>query len=105
MAQVLVTKPSSVSEADRALLHEAGIIVVETFDPSAIKLLDVSSAGIGGSGLLYAALKALQTTGTYASNAREDFAYHALAELERERAANAGPPRDSKGRFVAESRA
>jgi hypothetical protein len=101
MTQVLVTKPSSVSESDRALLHDAGVIVVETFDPSSIKLLEVSGIEVGGSGLLYCALKALNSGETYTSSARAKFAEHVFAEIERQRTKPyAMPKRDEKGRFL-----
>lgn len=102
MTQVLVTRTGSVSWEDRKLLHEAGIIVIETFDADAIRLLEPSSVGVGGSGLLYAALKALNTSRSYARDAREDFASLVFAEVAAARAPIPAPPpqRDDKGRFV-----
>lgn len=105
-AQILITRPSSVSDADREKLHEAGIIVVETFSPSDIRLLDVEvgSHGIGGSGLLYCALKALNTwNGEVANSIRAEFARAVFVELSGQREAAKKPIRDEKGRFIKEA--
>ena len=99
-AQILITKPSSVSDADRERLHEAGIVVIETYYPGDIRLLDVE-VGIGGSGLLYCALKALNTwNGDVATSIRAEFAKAVFAQLHEQREAAKKPVRDDKGRFI-----
>lgn len=100
MAQILVTKPGSISLGDRAALRSDGIIVVETDNPADVKILGPDGAEIGAGGLLFAAIRALNSDVGYVSEMRASFVGTVLAEMEAERAAKKVLPRDDRGRFA-----
>jgi hypothetical protein len=100
MAQILVTKPGAVSLGDRAALRSDGIIVVETDNPADVKMLGPDGAEIGAGGLLFAAIKALNSDVNYVSEMRASFVGAVLAEMEAEREAKKALPRDEHGRFA-----
>ena len=62
-AQILVVKPRSLTAADKKLLREAGVVVVEAADPSSVRLLQPEGNVLPGDQLLYAAMKALSESG------------------------------------------
>jgi hypothetical protein len=70
---ILFVKPKAISTKDKEALHDAGVIVVEVDDPSAVKLVR-PVAEIEGGEILRAAARAIATAGTLAGTAREIFA-------------------------------
>jgi hypothetical protein len=75
-ATVLVTKPKALTPSDKGLLRKAGIICVESDDPSSVRFLSAESPPLGGNDLLYAAMAALSTVDSYSTgkHQREVFA-------------------------------
>lgn len=59
MAQILITKPGTLTKADRAKLRSVDVVAVEADDPSSVKLITVEGQELGGSDMLYAALSAV----------------------------------------------
>ena len=57
---ILVVKPGIVKRADKKLLNNAGVVVIETDDPAAVKFL-TPTAELTGSELLLASLIALDS--------------------------------------------
>ena len=62
-AQILVVKPKSLTAADKKILREAGVVVVEAADPSSVRLIQPEGPTLGGDELLYAAMKAIRVKG------------------------------------------
>lgn len=62
---ILFVKPRAISKVDKAILKEAGVIVIEVANPADVKFTR-AHAEISGSALLTAALRAISTN-TYAS--------------------------------------
>lgn len=81
---ILPVKPGRISEADRLALAGAGVIVFEHPNPSEVRLLRPSTELDSGD-LFFAAMQALNTPKTYASDTRQDFAVHVLAALQAKR--------------------
>lgn len=105
MTQILITRPGVLGEEDRAALRQAGVIAVEAESPSDVKLISASGEELSGSAMFYAAMRALNTSSTYASGAREAFASAIMAELQTERDILRGDlvkaqPRAPSGKFA-----
>ena len=97
MAKVLVFKPGSVGDAEKRALLEAGIVPIETADPSSVRLLEPEGDQIAGGDLLFAALHGLSYDGT----ARVKFADKVLELVRESREVKVRPPaRNAQGRFV-----
>jgi hypothetical protein len=71
MAQILVTKPGTINQRDKALLRRNGVVAIEADDPSAVNLLDVSGASLSGDEMTLALLKTLSGSAQYSSTLRE----------------------------------
>ncbi len=61
MTNILVVKPGMVKRADKRLLNDSGIVVIETDDPQSIRLI-TPEVEFSGSELLLAALVALDSS-------------------------------------------
>lgn len=68
---ILFVKPRAISKADKAILKEAGVIVIEVANPADVKFTR-AHAEISGSALLTAALRAISTN-TYSRASIEKF--------------------------------
>lgn len=55
---ILVVKPKTLNRADKDLLREAGVVVVENHEPESVRFLSPSQA-ITSSDMLYAAIVAI----------------------------------------------
>jgi hypothetical protein len=62
-AQILVVKPKSLTAADKKLLREAGVVVVEAADPSQVRLIQPEGTALAGDELFYAAIKGIHLGG------------------------------------------
>ena len=76
MAEVLLVPPGAVKPADRKALREAGVVVVETEDPSKCQFIRAGEV-ISGSDMLWAAFDSL----------RRDFGYGDHGAKQREQLA------------------
>jgi hypothetical protein len=72
-AQILVVTPGTLTDADKALLRESGVVCVEAADPSSVRFLAAESPAIGCNDLFYAAMQAIASD-RYGSNTAEHFA-------------------------------
>lgn len=68
MAELLLTPPGAIDPADRELLREAGVVVVETDDPTACRFLRASEV-VSSSDMLWAAMDALRQNYNYDNGA------------------------------------
>lgn len=59
MAQILITKPGTLTKADKTKLRAVDVVVVEADDPAAVKLITVEGQELGGNDMLFAALSAI----------------------------------------------
>ena len=69
MTQILVTKPDTLNQRDKAALRRAGVVVIEADNPSDVKLIQANGAELSGGDMLYAAISAIakdQYTGNVA---------------------------------------
>lgn len=85
MTQILVTKPGTLNQRDRASLRRAGVVVVEADDLSQVKLIQPSGNELPAHDMLFAAMQAINATG-YAADARDAFAKAVLEQMESLRA-------------------
>lgn len=70
MADVLLVPPGSITAADRDLLREVGVVVVETDDASKCQFLKATEA-ISSSDMLWAAMDALRRDFGYGKEGKE----------------------------------
>lgn len=78
---ILPVKPGSVSEADKASLREAGVVVIEHEEPDKLRLLR-AGYDLAGGVLLLAAAKALSVGSTLgADEQREAFGRNVASAL------------------------
>ena len=77
---ILFVRPKAVSEADKAKLAKAGVIVVEVPDPTAIKFMRAGYE-LSHSNLLSAAVKAIKASPS--SSVREAFGVAICAMLDK----------------------
>lgn len=59
MGEILVTKPGALTAADRKLLRDSGVVVVEAKNPAEVKLISTERGELDGGALLHAAVKAV----------------------------------------------
>lgn len=67
MAQILITKPGTLTKADKTKLRAVDVVVVESDDPSSVKLITPEYGELAGSDLAFAAIKAMVTKGQFES--------------------------------------
>jgi hypothetical protein len=92
-ARILVVKPGSMESSDKALLKKSNIIVVESVDPSSVRLLSAEASPLTANELFYAAMEAVVSDETNNGGAtRKAFAMNMAAMT---RAAR-GIPRSEK---------
>lgn len=77
-AQILVVKPKSLNAADKKLLRESGVVVVESNDPASVRLLGCEPQPMNSTDLFYAAMKAIASD-KYAGNTADHFAKQVAA--------------------------
>ena len=58
MAEILVTKPGILNARDKATLRKSGVVVVESEDPSSVKLIKTEGQELSGNDLAWAAISA-----------------------------------------------
>jgi len=92
MAQILVTKPGTLTLGDRRKLRRAGVVTVEAEAPQDVRMLTPEGPPLGGDDLLYAAMRALAQTSDdsaarYAKRAFVEIIAKLLAEQRTERLA------------------
>lgn len=59
MTEILVTKPDTLNRRDKSALRRAGIVVVESDDPTGVKLISADRGEMSASGMLLACLRAI----------------------------------------------
>lgn len=74
MTQILITKPGTLTAADKKKLRVAGVVTVEAESPQDVRLIGAEGPALDGNDLLFAAMMALNTSSTYSRDARELFA-------------------------------
>jgi len=58
-AQILVTKPKALSSADKAILRESGVVVIETNSPKDVRFLIADKPPLDSNDLFRAAMFAI----------------------------------------------
>lgn len=82
MTKVLVVKPGTLISADKRKLRNAGVVAVEAEHPEDVRLLSTEGPPMDGDELLFAAVRAINTSST----AKGAFAEEMLDALNRARA-------------------
>lgn len=62
--QILVTKPKALNAADKDLLRQAGVVVVESDDPASVRLLGCEPSPMNSTDLFYSAMMAILNGGS-----------------------------------------
>lgn len=82
MTKVLVVKPQTLTVADKRKLRNAGVVAVEAERPDEVRLLQTEGPAMSGDELLFAAVRACNTSSTSQMKLAEEM----LAALNRARA-------------------
>jgi hypothetical protein len=77
MTDVLIVPPNTVDTKSRRDLKRAGVIVIETSEPEKCRFLRAGEE-LSGSDLLWAALSALQSGGSYTGSNEQRVAFTKL---------------------------
>lgn len=70
MAEVLLVPPGAIKAADRKVLRDAGVVVVETADPAACQFVRAGEV-VSSNDMLWAAMDALRTDKGYGKTGEE----------------------------------
>jgi hypothetical protein len=75
MTQILVTKPGTLTVADKKKLRAAGVVTVEAERPDDVRLIGTEGPPMAANDLAFAAVTALAKTndGDFARNAKSRF--------------------------------
>lgn len=87
---ILFVKPKAIGRQDKEVLREAGVIVVEVADPTAVKFVR-AGLEVDGGAILKAAATAIANEGVTTGTAKELFGKAMCAAIE---AAYPSPPRE-----------
>lgn len=87
-AQILVVKPKTLNAADKKLLREANVVVVESNDPGSVRFLQAEGPALAPNDMFWAAMTAIASD-QYTGNTRKKFVAN-LASLCKVNDANRG---------------